>query len=177
PAGSDSDQALLQCSTQWAVDAADLRQQIQDYFGTGGAGIELLCTENNSDAGAQGVQSTSLVNGLYYADSLAQLMKTEFNGFVWWDLRNGTDQQGWFDSSLYGLRNYGELGMINELNTKQPSFYAAKLVRQFADAGDNIFSATSDYALLSAYALRTASGALNVLALNKDTSSTFTAQI
>ncbi len=81
PAGADSDPYLLQCSTQWAVDAADLRQQLTDYFSPAGTTVELVCTENNSDSGAQGKQSTSLVNGVYYADSLGQLMKTEFNAF------------------------------------------------------------------------------------------------
>ena len=94
PRGSDSDPLLLQCSTQWALDAADLRQQLTDYLGPAGTNVELLCTENNSDSGAQGKQSTSLVNGLYYADSLGQLMQTEFNSLIWWDLRNGTDTSG-----------------------------------------------------------------------------------
>jgi alpha-L-arabinofuranosidase len=172
PAGSDSDAFLLQCSTQWAVDAADLRQQIKDYFGPGGVNIEMVCTENNSDAGAQGKQSTSLVNGLYYADSLAQLMQTEFNAFVWWDLRNGTDKTGWFDSLLYGWRNYGDLGMINGLTIRHPTFNAAKLMQYFAQPGDTILPAFSDHPLLSAYAARRANGALSLLVLNKDPDST-----
>src|SRR5207249_6349243 len=128
-ASPDSDISLLQSTGNWAADAADLRQQITDYFGSGGTNIELVVTENNSDAGAQGRQSTSLVNGLYYADSLGQLLKTEFNGFIWWDLRNGTDTGGYFGSSLYGWRNYGDLGVINGLDTRHPVFYAAKLVQ------------------------------------------------
>ena len=64
---SDNDAALLQSAANWAVDAADLRQQISDYFGSGGTNIELVVTENNSDSGAPGKQSTSLINGLYYA--------------------------------------------------------------------------------------------------------------
>ena len=99
---TDDDQTLLQESTNWVLDAADLRQQISDYFGPGGTNIELICTENNADAGNQGKQSTSIVNGLYLADSLAQLMKTEFDGFIWWDLRNGQDTNGDFSSTLYG---------------------------------------------------------------------------
>ena len=91
---TDNDQTLLQASANWAPDAANLRQQVTDYFGTGGTNIEILCTENNADAGTQGRQSTSIVNGLYIADSLAQLMKTEINAFIWWDLRNGQDSQG-----------------------------------------------------------------------------------
>ena len=177
PAGSDSDQLLLQSSTSWAADAADLRQQISDYTGAAGAGIELLCTENNADSGAQGKQSTSLVDGVYYADSRGQLMKTEFNSHVWWDFRNGSDTSGWFDSSLYGWRTFGDLGMVNGLNTRLPAFYAAKLMQYFAQAGDTIVASASDYPLLSVYAAQQASGALSLLVLNKDTTTNFNAQI
>jgi alpha-L-arabinofuranosidase len=177
PVGSDSDAFLLQCSTQWALDAADLRRQLNDYVGAAGTNIELVCTENNSDAGAQGRQSTSLVDGLYYADSLGQLMQTEFNAFVWWDLRNGTDATGSFDDTLYGWRTYGDLGMINGLSTRHPSFYAAKLMQYFGQAGDTIVRASSDYGLLAAYAARRASGAVSLLVLNKDTTTAFNAQV
>jgi hypothetical protein len=177
PAGSDSDQFLLQCSTNWAADAADLRQQISDYTGAAGAGIELLCTENNADSGAQGKQSTSLVDGVYYADSRGQLMKTEFNSHVWWDFRNGSDTSGWFDSSLYGWRTFGDLGMVNGLNTRLPAFYAAKLMQYFAQAGDTILASSSDYPWLSIYAAQKTSGALSLLVLNKDTTTNFNAQI
>jgi hypothetical protein len=177
PRGSDCDAFLLQCSTQWALDAADLRQQLTDYCGAAGTNIELICTENNSDSGAQGRQSTSLVNGLYYADSLGQLMQTEFNALVWWDLRNGTDTNGCFDNTLYGWRTYGDLGMVNGLSTRHPTFYAAKLMQFFAQPGDTILSASSDYPLLAAYAARRAGGALSLLVLNKDTTTSFNAQV
>ena len=177
PAGSDSDQFLLQSTSVWRDQAKDLRQQISDYFGSGGANIEIVVTENNSDAGAQGRQSTSLVNGLYYADSLGQLMQTEFNAFVWWDLRNGTDTAGNFDPLLYGWRTYGDLGMINGLNTKHPIFYTAKLAQYFARENDAVLSSSSDYPLLSAYATRHMSGALSVLVINKDSASSLNGEI
>jgi hypothetical protein len=173
----DSDALLLQSTTGWANDAADLRRQLAGYLGGAGANIELLVTENNSDAGSQGRQSTSLVNGLYYADSLGRLMQTEFNSYVWWDLRNGTDTGGSFDPSLYGWRNNGDLGMVGNLSTRYPAFYAAKMMQFFAQPGDPILPATSDYILLSAYAARQASGAVSLLVLNKDTVGTFNTQI
>ena len=177
PSNSDSDPFLLQCSTAWFNDAAQLRQEISDYFGPAGTNIELLCSENNSDAGAQGRQSTSLVNAVYYADSLAQLMKTEFNSFIWWDLRNSTDKTGCFDPELYGWRTYGDLGMINGLSTRHPTFYAAKLMRSFVAPGEQVVSASSDYPLLSAYAARHTDGSVSLLVLNKDPATNFTAQI
>ncbi len=72
-----------------------------------------------------------------------QLMKTEFNAFVWWDLRNGTDTTGDFDPVLYGWRSYGDLGIINGLITKHPTFYAAKLMRQFVQDGGQVLTASS----------------------------------
>jgi hypothetical protein len=177
---ADNDQSLLQASANWANDAADLRQQITDYAGVTGTNIELLCTENNADAGTQGRQSTSIVNGLYLADSLASLMKTEFNAFIWWDLRNGSDSQGAggdFNTSLYGWRNNGDLGIIGGSNTRYPVFYTFKLMQYFAQPGDTVLNATSDYSLLSTFAARKADGALAVLVINKDNATTFNAQL
>ncbi len=175
---TDSDPVLLQDSSNWAPDAANLRQQITDYVGTGGTNIELLCTENNADADNGGKQSTSIVNGLYLADSLAQLEKTEFNSFVWWDLRNGQNTTNAdFDSSLYGWRTYGDLGIIGNANTRYPTFYTFKLMQFFARPGDSVLNATSDYSLLSSYAARKADGALAVLIINKDSVTNLNAQI
>ena len=112
--GGENDAGLLASSTGWASDAADLRQQITDYMGSNvGTNIELLCTENNSVSSAPGKQSVSLVNGLFRADSLAQLMQTEFNGLFWWDLRNGQETDGNLSSALYGWRQYGDFGVVD----------------------------------------------------------------
>jgi hypothetical protein len=174
---ADDDQTLLLGAGNWSGDAADLRQQITDYLGANGTNIELICTENNSDAGNQGRQSTSIVNGLYLADTLAQLMKTEFNGYIWWDLRNGTDTNGDFDPSLYGWRTYGDLGVINGLNTRHPVYYLFKLMQFFAQPGDTVLNASTDYPLLTTYASRKDDGAQAVLVINKDRYTTFTAQL
>ena len=174
---ADSDPLLFVTSSGWAVDAADLRNEIAGYFGPLGTNIEMLCTENNSDAGAQGRQSTSLVNGLYYADSRGHVMQTEFNGFVWWDWRNGTDTTGSFDPTLYGWRTFGDLGMVNGLNTLLPTYYAAKLMQYLAQPSDSVLNAACDYPLLSAFAARDPDGAVSLLVLNKDTTTAFAAQV
>jgi hypothetical protein len=178
--GSDNDTALLLASGNWAGDAPNLRQQINDYVGTAGTNIELLCTENNADSGTQGRQSTSIVNGLYLADSLAQLMKTEINAFIWWDLRNGQDNQGAggdFNSSLYGWRTYGDLGIIGNANTRYPTFFTFKLMQYFVRPDGSVLNATSDYSLLSTYAARKADGALALLVVNKNGLTNLNAQI
>jgi alpha-N-arabinofuranosidase len=178
PPVADSDPLLLQAASNWSRDAADLRQQITDYFGTGGTNIELVCTENNSDSSAAfGRQLTSLVNGLYLADSVCRLMKTEFNAYIWWDLRNGHNSSGTFDSTIYGWRTYGDEGMVDGASGKYPTFYAEKLLQYFVRPGDTVLTASSDYLLLAAYAARKADGALTLLMINKDAITNMTAQI
>jgi len=178
---TDSDPFLLQGTGNWTGDAANLRQMITDYFGSGETNIELLCTENNRDSGPDGKQSVSLVNAIYYADSFCQLMQTEFNAFLWWDLRNGQETDGDLDSSLYGWRLYGDLGVMNgqgtALTDRYPTFFSAKLMKYFVRGGDTVLAASSSYGFLPAYAVRRTNGALTLLVINKDSVSNFTAQI
>jgi hypothetical protein len=177
----DSDPMVLQVSSQVAGDAANLRMMINDYFGAGGTNIELVCTENNSDAGLEGRQSTSLVNAMYLADTLGQLMKTEFNAYTFWQLRSGPGTDGCFDPTLYGWRDVGDEGLIDGLDdgleSNYPDYYAMQLMQYFVRPGDTVLNAASDYPLLSAYASRRADGSLSLLVINKDTIASFNAQI
>ena len=175
--GGETDAGLLQSSSAWSSDAADLRQQITDYAGSSGTNIELVCTENNSVSSNPGKQSTSLVNGLFMADSLAQLMQTEFNGLFWWNLRNGGDSTTGNDSSsLYGWRQYGDYGVL-EGTDEYPTYYVAKLMQNFVQPGDTVIAAASDYSLLSTYAVRRQDGSLTLLIINKDPVNTLTGQV
>jgi alpha-N-arabinofuranosidase len=178
----DSDPLLLQVAgnpspsnwSDWASAATDLRQQITDYVG---GGIELCVTENNSDAGAMGRQSTSLVNALYLADSTSALMKTEFRSYLWWDLHNGYETDGNFDPTIYGWRPNGDYGILSGANSPYPTFYAEKLLQNFARPGDAVLATSSDNLLLSAYAVRRTNGALTLLVINKDMTTNLTAQV
>ncbi|MHB8522598.1 MAG: alpha-L-arabinofuranosidase [Limisphaerales bacterium] len=165
--GQESDAWLLQSSRTWAGDAADLRQQLTDYLGTAGASVELVCTENNSVSSGPGKQTTSLVNGLFLADSLGQLMQTEFNAFLWWDLRNGQETNYNNDATLYGWRPYGDYGMVAGPANPHPTYYVSKLLKYFTRGGDQIVRASSDYQLLAAYAARRTNGSVSLLVINK----------
>lgn len=180
--GGENDAGLLQSSGTWGSDAADLRQQLTDYLGAAGANVELTCTENNSVYSNPGKQTTSLVNGLFLADSLCSAMKTEFNALVWWDLRNGQETGNNNSSSLYGWRQFGDYGIVDSAvpagpADRYPTFYVAKLLKNFARGGDQLVAATSDYIWLAAYAARRVDGALTLLVLNKSASSTYTGNI
>ena len=170
--GGESDAGLLASSSSWSADAADLRQQLTDYLGAPAAGVELVCTENNSVYSGPGKQTTSLVNGLFLADSLSAAMKTEFNGVVWWDLRNSRETGNNNSAGLYGWRPYGDYGIVSDAippgpADRFPTFYVAKLLQHFARGGDTLVSATSNYSLLSASAARRADGTLRILVINK----------
>ena len=173
--GGEDDAFLLQSSTGWANDAAAIRQMLKDYLGHKAKQVEITCTENNSVYGSPGKQSTSLVNGLFMADSLGNIMKTEFNSFFWWDLRNGQEGGNNNSSLLYGWRKYGDYGIVNG-NTpagpadRYPTFYVYKLLKNYARGGETVLGATSDYKKLGVYAVRDRhahSQTLNLLLINK----------
>lgn len=175
---SDSDVGLLQASSNWELDSADLRQQLNDYLGTNLAShVEMVCTENNADSGNQGRQSTSLVNALYLADSATRMMRTEFNAFLWWDLRNGADTAGDFNPGLYGWRTWGDLGIMLNNSTWYPTYYSLKLLKDFARGGDSILDATSNYPLLAATAAHRLDGSLTLLVINKARTNIFNSRV
>jgi len=175
--GGETDEGLLLSTSGWASDAGNLRQMISDYAGASGTNIEIVCTENNSVSSNPGKQSTSLVNGLFFADGLAQLMQTEINGLFWWNFRNGgTESTNNNSSSLYGWRMYGDYG-ITEGTDLYPPYYSARLMQDFVQPGDTVISATSDYVLLPTYGVRRQDGAMTILTINKDPAHTFTGQL
>lgn len=172
--GPESDASLLQASDRWAGFAADLRQQLADYLGANGAGVELLVTENNSVSFNPGKQTTSLVNALYYADSVGQVLQTEFNALVWWDLSNGPLTTNNNSKSLYGWRKYGDYGIASpDLSQRYPTYYAMKLLASFARGGERVVRATSDDDLLACYAVQRENGSVALLVVNKSRTSAF----
>jgi hypothetical protein len=182
-APSDGDTWDLLYTGTWASDAAGLRQMLVDYLGGANTNVELACTEHGTGGDRQPV---SLVGGLFWADSIGQILQTEFNSRLWWDLRNG--QTGILDSdnALYGWRTgwftnvalltntiqfYSDGGIVTGLGSqatnRYPTFYCGKLMKYFARGGDTVLAATNDYQLLSAYAVRRTNGCLTLLVVNK----------
>jgi alpha-L-arabinofuranosidase len=186
PLNPESDAGLLQKAKTWPDDAASLRQQLVDNLGaTEAAKVEIVVTENNSVYAKTGKQTTSLVNGLYLADSVANVMQTEINALLWWDTRNSTDFNNNNSASLYGWRNYGDYGILSSAAAggpatsyePYPTYYAMKLLSKFARKLDTVVSATSNSTLLSVFAVKSITGQLNLLVINKDPANAITASI
>jgi hypothetical protein len=170
--GGESDLFLLNSAASWANDAAAIRQMVDDYLGPKGRRVELAVTEHNSVFGSPGKQTTSLVNGLFYADAMGNLLKTEFNAMLWWDLRNGQEGGNNNSASLYGWRRYGDYGIVNATDPagpadRYPSFYVNKLLKNFARGGEKVVQASSDYRNLGVYAVTGSDRSLRILVINK----------
>jgi len=183
---SDGDTYNLLWSSTWAADAVGLRQMITDYVGGAGTNITLESTENGSTGDAQ---SVSLVGGLLYADSLGQVLQTELNSRVWWDMRNNGPDGGTItnpDPALYAWRTnssgyfYQDGGIVYNAGAstnRYPKYYVAKLMPLFASGGDTVTAATSDYPLLGTYSVKRTNGTMTMLVINKSSSSNLTAVV
>ncbi|MGP8201752.1 MAG: alpha-L-arabinofuranosidase [Limisphaerales bacterium] len=183
-APGDGDTYNLLWTQTWAVNASGLRMMLNDYLGTNlAANVELNDTEFGPEADKQWI---SLVGGLFYADCIGQILQTEFNTLLWWDLRNGQGVITDSDNALYGWRTNSsgdfltDEGVANGIATPPnlyPSFYCMKLMQYFARGGDTVVDATYDYPLLSAYAVRRTNGCLTMLVVNKSSYASLDAAI
>lgn len=166
---NDCDFTLLTGNSGWYSDMSDLRQQLNDYLGSAGVPTQIMCTENNCDAGPEGKQMCSLVNGLFMADTFGTILQTECNSFLWWDLINGQNTTADNGSWLYGWREYGDEGEFSpDFTQTYPVFYVEQLMNKFAMAGDRVLPTTSSYGLLSAFATKRGDQSVRLLVVNKN---------
>ncbi len=187
--GSESDSTLLLNTVSnpagqnaadpfdWAARAAAYRQLLNQTLGASAAShVELLATEFNSVYSNPGKQTTSLVNGLFVADSLGSLLETDYNGALVWDLRNSWETGNNNSASLYGWRQGGDYGLLGDgggpapatgTDIPYPSYFAEQLVAQMIHPGDSVITASSSDANLGVYAVREATGHLDLLVINK----------
>ncbi len=179
PTAGDTQDLLW--SRRWASDAANLRQMLNDYLGNAATNVTLEITETGMGGDKQ---YSSLPGGLFYADSIGQILQTEFNSRLWWDMRNGVNSITDSDPAFYGWRTDGSGNFISDagivygvggVGSAYPTYYVAKLMPHFAKAGDTVVSAASDYPLLATYAVKRTNGTLTLLVINKSSSSNLTA--
>lgn len=179
PAAGDTQDLLW--PKVWATDAANLRQMLNDYLGAAATNVTLEVTENGTGGDKQAI---SLPGGLFYADSLGQILQTEFNSRIWWAMRNGGGPITDPDPAFYGWRMDGGGNYVSDGGivtgdgvgaNGYPTYYVAKLLTRFAKGGDTVVSASSDYPLLATYSVKRTNGALTLLVINKSSSSNLTA--
>jgi hypothetical protein len=197
--GSESDSTLLldtvsnpnvnadpSSPDDWALRASGYESLLTKDLGSAAAkNVELLATEFNSVYSNPGKQTTSLVNGLFVADSLGSLLETPYNGADVWDLRNYYDNSNNNSSSLYGWRQAGDYGIIGSPGNSAPgsgtyvpypTYFAEQLASKIIQGGGQVVQAASSDPNLSTYAVLEPNGHLDLLVINKSSSATLTGQ-
>ncbi len=170
----------------WAVRGAEYESLLNEYLGAAAAKhVQLLATEFNSVYSNPGKQTTSLVNGLFVADSLGSLLETPYDGADVWDLRNGWETGNNNSSSLYGWREGGDYGLLGDPSGSAPSsgayipyptYFAEELASKIVQNGGTVVQATSSEPNLTTYAVVEPNGDLELLVINKNASSAITGQ-
>ncbi|HZZ59388.1 MAG TPA: hypothetical protein VFE31_16270, partial [Opitutaceae bacterium] len=169
----ESDTGLMQAAAGWVAASNTMQAELNDYLGANASKVEMLNTENNSISSGPGKQSVSLVNGLYMADSLGYISQSAFNAWIWWDLYNGSEVDGNLSAAIYGWRQYGDYGIVEQPGNGGPllyfpTYYVAKILSHFARGGDQVVSCTSSLSqLLDVFAAKRADGSLSLLIVNK----------
>ncbi len=148
------------------------------------SGVAVLATELNSVYTDPGKQSTSLVNGLFIANSLGSLVDSGYQGAIVWDLRNAWQTSDNNSNLLYGWRKGGDYGLLGDPNTTiapttgayiaYPSYYAEQLASKLITAGGKGVSATSNYGDLDVYAVDQADGHLELMVINTNPATSIT---
>jgi hypothetical protein len=159
--------------------AAAYQSDLTQYLGAAGKNVQLLMTEFNSVYSNPGKQTTSLVDGLWLADTLGALLETPYNGADVWDLRNNYATGGNAASSLYGWRQGGDYGLIGSPGgtppasgpyVPYPTYFAEQLASKIIQTGGNVVQATSSDPNLTTYAVVEPNGQLDLLVINKSAS-------
>jgi alpha-L-arabinofuranosidase len=162
----------------WSTRATDYHTLLQGLLGSQSSSVQVMATEFNSVYTNPGKQSTSLVNGLFIADSIGSLLNSGYSAGLVWDLRNGWDTSQNNSPSLYGWRQGGDYGLLGDPNTSSPpstgpyvpypNYFAEQLASKIVVAGGQVVSASSNFQGLTAYAVQEANGHLELLVINKD---------
>ena len=191
--GAESDSFLLDDTVtdggsvfNWTTRYADYESDLQQTLGSRASSVQVMATEYNSVWSNPGKQTTSLVSGLFVAESLGSLLDSGYAGGCVWDLRNGWDTGENNSNLLYGWREGGDYGQLGDPNGNSPpttgpyvaypGYYALQLASKIIESGGEVVSATSNYSDLDVYAVMESSGDLELLVVNANPAASLTEQ-
>jgi autotransporter-associated beta strand protein len=191
--GKESDSFLLNNTVSaagsvldWSTRYADYQSMLQQTLVSQASKVDVMTTEFNSVYAGPGKQTTSLVNGLFIANSLGSLLQSGYDGGFVWDLRNSWDTSQNNNNALYGWRKGGDYGQLGDPNLSSgaetgpyiayPGYYAVQLVSKIIQNGGNVVPATSSYSDLNVYAVTEPNGNLDLLVINTNPAAAITSQ-
>lgn len=166
PGASSAADSLTKVS-QVPTIVSSLRSLINRYAGANAPNIGIAVTEMNP-----GYQLNSATAALFATDSVLTWFEHGAMNLDWWNTHNGgsspgTNQDGTPDYHDEGILSSGS-GGEPALNTPFPPYFGLAMAGRAGAPGDTLAQASSSNSLLSAHAVRTTSGGLNVVLVNKD---------
>ena len=149
------------------------RAEIDEYAGSNAANIQIMVTETNSE-----YEVDSVPAALYAADTYMTYLENGVANVDWWDLHNGA---GTITTNADGTTDYGDGALLSNAScsgstcepaadTPFPTYYGLQAVGEFATAGAEMVSTTSSDSTVTAYAVKQANGAVNVMLVNHSSS-------
>jgi alpha-L-arabinofuranosidase len=172
----------------WTTRYNIYQNMLYNTLGSQGASVQILATEFNDTRSNGNKQLTSLVDGLFVANSLGSLLTSGYSGGYLFALHNGYGSKTQTDSGnqLYGWRegsDYGALGDTHDgaapttgTNIPYPSYFALQLSSKLLGDGGDVVEATSSYSDLVVYAVRQTDGDLDLMVINTNPAANLTGQ-
>lgn len=109
----DSDQELLgPAIDNFASDLTALRAQMNAAHVP--KSVPIYLGEFNNDAGNEGKQSVSIVNGLFLGQMLGSLMNAGVPMATWWVAYGSCDETGDYSKKLYGWQHFGSEALFSD---------------------------------------------------------------
>jgi hypothetical protein len=109
----DSDQELLgPAIDNFASDLTGLRAQMNAAHVA--KSVPIYLGEFNNDAGNEGKQSVSIVNGLFLGQMLGSLTNAGVPMATWWVAYGSCDESGDYSKKLYGWQHFGSEALFSD---------------------------------------------------------------
>ncbi len=181
--GTESDSTLLNNTNtnpanilDWSTRYADYESLLQQTLSSKASSVVVMATEFNSVYGEPGKQTTSLVNGLFLADSIGSLLGSGYVGALFYDMSGDPKTDVNNSNLLYGWRTFGDYSVFGDGTNSNPpyngsyiaypTYYALQLASKIVASGGEVVSATSNYGDLQVYAVKEPNGHLELLVIN-----------
>ena len=168
--------SVVNAPDQLGGELAQLRQEIDQYAGAHGPGIQVAMTETDGN----NFMDTQ-PGALYGADTYMTSLENGVFTVDYWDLRNGATA---ISTAPDGATDYGDEGVLSSggcvgstceppMSTPFPSYYAISMLSKLGLPGDTMVNAGTDQQLVTVHAVRNANSDLSVMLINKDPANSY----
>jgi hypothetical protein len=148
--------------------AKTVKSLIDQYAGPRARKVGIAITETASSN-----YRDTAPSGLFAPDQVLTWAENGAFTVDWWGMHNGTDCS--HVTTIDGATDYDDGGVLSSgascepaTNTPFAPYWGYAMIGKLAHAGDPLVQATSSTPLISAHAVRSCDGGLNVMLINKD---------